>query len=154
MLIRRKVMENIGGFDPVFFIYKEDIDLPIRIGNAGYKILSLSTAKFCHRIQGSQRNVESPFVERWSPFNPNYSFHAHLMVMNSIIKLRKHITAKNVIDYLMILPLFLILKSLKAARILGSASFKPVLRGVREGLSTSLSDRGRCQLQIRGDNAS
>lgn len=39
MLIRKKVLDEIGGFDPRFFMYAEDIDLSYRILKAGYKII-------------------------------------------------------------------------------------------------------------------
>lgn len=38
-VIRRKVFEEIGGFDPHFFMYAEDVDLSWRARAAGYKII-------------------------------------------------------------------------------------------------------------------
>ncbi|MGC9203262.1 MAG: glycosyltransferase family 2 protein, partial [Thermoproteota archaeon] len=38
MLVRKKVFEEIGGFDPDYFLYEEEMDLCWRIWLAGYKI--------------------------------------------------------------------------------------------------------------------
>ncbi len=38
VLIRKRVIEQVGGFDPEFFIYQEDVDICWRIRLAGYDI--------------------------------------------------------------------------------------------------------------------
>ncbi len=38
MLIRKKILDLLQGFDPRFFMYAEDIDLSYRIRRAGYRI--------------------------------------------------------------------------------------------------------------------
>jgi N-acetylglucosaminyl-diphospho-decaprenol L-rhamnosyltransferase len=37
VLIRRQVFDEIGGFDPGYFMYFEDVDLGYRLGKAGYR---------------------------------------------------------------------------------------------------------------------
>ena len=53
MMIRREVFEKINGFDERFFMYGEDIDLSIRIIQAGYKNYYLGTITVTHLKGGS-----------------------------------------------------------------------------------------------------
>lgn len=53
LMIRKKVLEIVGGFDEAFFMYGEDIDLSYRITNAGYKNYYLGTVTITHLKGGS-----------------------------------------------------------------------------------------------------
>lgn len=48
MLIRRRTFEEVGGFDPRFFIYGEEVDLCYRIRKAGWKIVFSPDAEIIH----------------------------------------------------------------------------------------------------------
>lgn len=50
LIIPRKILEKVGGFDPTFFMYYEEIELCCRIVKAGYKIMSVPTAKIVHLV--------------------------------------------------------------------------------------------------------
>jgi N-acetylglucosaminyl-diphospho-decaprenol L-rhamnosyltransferase len=49
ILIRRDILESIGGWDEGFFMYGEDIDLCKRIRNAGFRIRFVPKATVEHR---------------------------------------------------------------------------------------------------------
>jgi GT2 family glycosyltransferase len=49
LLVRRAVLEEIGGWDEGFFMYCEDIDLCRRIRNAGYEIEFVPSAQVLHQ---------------------------------------------------------------------------------------------------------
>lgn len=51
MLIRKKVLDEIGYFDERFFMYYEDVDLCRRIWRAKWKIHFVPSAKFVHYHQ-------------------------------------------------------------------------------------------------------
>lgn len=55
MMIRRDVFETLEGFDERFFMYGEDIDLSIRIIQAGYKNYYLGTTTITHLKGGSTK---------------------------------------------------------------------------------------------------
>lgn len=48
MLVRREVVEQIGGMDEAFFMYAEEVDWCIRIRQASWAIFQVPTAKVIH----------------------------------------------------------------------------------------------------------
>ena len=48
MLVRRKVFEELGGFDEAYFMYGEDVDLCWRAHQAGYGVAYVPTASVTH----------------------------------------------------------------------------------------------------------
>ena len=48
MLVRRQALERIGGFDPAFFMYGEDLDFCYRLHKAGWKVAYVHTTKIIH----------------------------------------------------------------------------------------------------------
>ncbi len=48
MMFRRKVYEEIGGFDPEFFMYGEDLDLCYRTQKAGFKVYYVHNTEIIH----------------------------------------------------------------------------------------------------------
>jgi len=51
--VRREAWQQIGGFDPAFFMYFEDTDLCIRLRKAGWSIWFTPDAKVHHRVGAS-----------------------------------------------------------------------------------------------------
>jgi len=48
LLLRRQAFEEIGGFDPGYFMYFEDVDLGDRLGQAGWQNVYVPSAVVCH----------------------------------------------------------------------------------------------------------
>ena len=48
MLGRRSVLEQVGLFDEDFFMYGDDLDLCIRVGQAGYRIVYDGSQRITH----------------------------------------------------------------------------------------------------------
>ena len=48
LLVRREIFEKLGGFDPGYFMYFEDVDLGYRIGKAGYRNVYVPSAVAVH----------------------------------------------------------------------------------------------------------
>ena len=60
ILLRRDVIDSVGGFDEEFYFYGEDIELGLRIVNAGWELLFEPTAQVVHHGSKSA-------LLRWGP---------------------------------------------------------------------------------------
>jgi N-acetylglucosaminyl-diphospho-decaprenol L-rhamnosyltransferase len=62
MMVRREVVEQVGGFSTDYFMYAEDMDLCVKVANAGHAILYVPQAEIVHHggASSSQRE-ESHF---------------------------------------------------------------------------------------------
>ena len=55
MVIRREAWHQVGGFDPAYFMYNEDVDLNVRLRRAGWRIVFLPDAYITHHLGASSR---------------------------------------------------------------------------------------------------
>ena len=56
MVVRRKVLEGIGGFDERFFMYFEDADLCRRVRGAGWLVYYVPDVEVVHQTGGSSKS--------------------------------------------------------------------------------------------------
>jgi GT2 family glycosyltransferase len=61
MLVRKGVFCTLGGFDPDYFAYFEDVDFCLRAWTAGYKVKYMPTSVVYHKFGGSFGTDSSPF---------------------------------------------------------------------------------------------
>lgn len=61
MIIRKIVLDDIGGYDERFFMYGEDADLCKRITDRGWKLYYLSDAEIVHFCGGSSKKTIKEF---------------------------------------------------------------------------------------------
>jgi N-acetylglucosaminyl-diphospho-decaprenol L-rhamnosyltransferase len=64
LALRRSVAEELGGFDPGYFLYVEDMDLGRRLRDAGWRLRYVPTAGVVHSVGAStrQRRVRSVWL--------------------------------------------------------------------------------------------
>ena len=62
MLMRSKVFNEIGGFNPAFFMYAEDMDLCLKIRRAGLHVYHVPVAVVIHHGGGSSSTRFSKFA--------------------------------------------------------------------------------------------
>lgn len=53
LAIRRRAFEEVGGFDPGYFMYVEDVDLGLRLRRAGWRLRYVPDAEVVHRVGAS-----------------------------------------------------------------------------------------------------
>lgn len=58
-LIRRALFESLQGFDENFFVYLEDLDLSLRVKQAGYRSVFLAEAQAFHAGGGTSQQVKA-----------------------------------------------------------------------------------------------
>jgi O-antigen biosynthesis protein len=62
MMIRKDVLDNVGSFDEIFFMYGEDVDLSYRIQKAGYKNYYVADTRIIHFKGESTRKGTMNYV--------------------------------------------------------------------------------------------
>lgn len=55
--VRRTAFEEVGGFDPRFFVYLEDVDLSLRLRRAGWECWFLADAHALHEGGGTSSQI-------------------------------------------------------------------------------------------------
>ncbi|WP_035668005.1 glycosyltransferase family 2 protein [Flavobacterium sp. 83] len=63
MMIRKKVLDEVGLFDPDFFMYFEETELTLRIKKQGYAVASVPEAKIIH-LEGASETIKENTMRR------------------------------------------------------------------------------------------
>jgi len=89
MMLRKTIIERVGGFDPRYFIYVEDVELCARISRNGGRLAYLPTSVVFHKVHGSIKRNKKQFDQLKSPDNPHLPFYIrnslcnHFLVLNT-----------------------------------------------------------------------
>jgi GT2 family glycosyltransferase len=91
MLIKKEVLDKVGGFDEIFFMYGEDVDLSYRIQKAGYKNYYFAESSIIHFKGESTRkgsmNYVRMFYTAMSVFVKKHYGSSRAGLFNSLIHL-------------------------------------------------------------------
>lgn len=74
LMVRREAFVAVGGFDPEFFMYGDDLDLHRRLANAGWKALYVPTACVWHHKRQSSR--QRPLRTRFEFYRSMWRYYA------------------------------------------------------------------------------
>ena len=59
LLLRREALDQVGGFDPDFFMFSEEIDLCLRMKEAGWDVVLCDDAVFVHEGGAATRHEQA-----------------------------------------------------------------------------------------------
>ena len=136
MLIRRQVLEQVGGFDPRFFMYVEDLELCLRIMQAGWKIRYVPDAIVKHKVQGSYRKKGEKFYPIQHPRNANLEFFVYHLTKNRLLTMDKYAKGWKSIQFWCYFPLFWTANCLRYARYGRWKAISAIMRGVYDFIVT------------------
>jgi GT2 family glycosyltransferase len=57
LLVSRRVLEKVGGFDPRFYMYGEDVEFCWRARQAGFRLAAVPGARIWHKVSTSSNKV-------------------------------------------------------------------------------------------------
>lgn len=90
MLIRREVIERIGGFSEDYFMYCEDVDYCERVLRAGYQIGYLSDVHIFHDAHSSLVKDRESYLPPFSWRNKSAGFFVKHYVYGALLNLGKY----------------------------------------------------------------
>lgn len=56
---RKKIIEKLGYFDPIYFAYAEEIDMSMKIWNSGYQVMVVPAATIYHRGESAWKKIKA-----------------------------------------------------------------------------------------------
>lgn len=105
LMIRKELFDEIGGFDPKFFMYFEETDLCFQVKKAGFEVFNIPTAKIIHLEGGAVKTVKTAstfkieqlersrsiyFHKNLSSFSRHVSYFLYEIYLRSRILLTSH----------------------------------------------------------------
>ncbi len=100
MFVRRDALKHIGGFDPDFFMYGEDLDFCYRLHKAGWKIAYVHTTKIIHYKGESTRRSSINSVRVFYQAMRQYAAKHHGTSSMLFMVLKAGIAVRSAIAYI------------------------------------------------------
>lgn len=129
-IFRREVFQSLGGFDPDFFLYHEDVDLGWRLWLQGYECAVSTESLVYHRGGATSSRLTPEFLQTLSQ-------------KHALFSVFKNLEARNLREVLPLLLFFLLERGrwIPAAR----SSLEPATREFRSSLDSLIAKRNKVQ---------
>ena len=112
LFIRRSALVQLGGFDPRFFMYEEDLEFCLRAAARGIGIRYIPRSLILHRVQGSNRSHTGDRSDFWSVTDPKLPFYAYHVIRNRLLNTYLHARGWQRGTALVFFPLFLMRRAI------------------------------------------
>ena len=117
LFVRRQAMLDLGGFDPRFFMYEEDVEWCLRALSRGYKILYDPSSLILHRAQGGSKGDEgADRTDFWSTSNPRLPFYAFHIIRNRLLNVYQYAGLKHLPLVAIFFPLYILRRAIPFLR--------------------------------------
>jgi GT2 family glycosyltransferase len=124
LMVRKKLLREIGLFNDVFFAVYEDTDFCFRVREAGYRVVCVPKAKAWHKISVDPAKQELHVLSR-----------SYYIARNRIIFMKKHAKTLNFLIFLIVfVPLYAAYYTWRSLRHGSLNSIKEYWRGIFDGL--------------------
>lgn len=98
-LMKRKLFLELGGFDPIYFFYDEDVDLSIRVKKRGYECLVSSEIIYKHQSGSSVRSRHRRYFNKsYLIFKNSHLLKASLYLIYTFFSLFNFLSANTFED--------------------------------------------------------
>ncbi len=134
-MFRASVLREVGLLDERFFAYMEDVDLNVRIKNAGHKLAYIPEAFIYHKVSTTIK-VDSPF-------------YLYFNMRNRLIMLKKHNSAIELLAAVPYLTFYYVRQIVRLAlKHHYWAGVRAVLFGIQDGLRGFTGQFGKGRLDM------
>lgn len=135
MLVKRLVLEKVGGFDERFFMYVEDLEFCIRLNKEHYKIRYVADSVVYHKCQGSQRKGTG-FYSIEDSRNPNLPFFQYNLNKNRVITVCLHASSVEFLEFLSFYPGLIVIRIFRYLIYRRFDAIKSIFNGVYDALKS------------------
>ncbi|MBT3681791.1 MAG: glycosyltransferase family 2 protein [Candidatus Marinimicrobia bacterium] len=102
MMMKKSVYMKLGGFDPRYFMYVEDVDFSVKVINNNWRIVYVPQAEVLHTVQG--RRKSEPFTPLLHPKNQRINFYAYHIFRNRALMVYENGSKIQKIQFAILLP--------------------------------------------------
>jgi GT2 family glycosyltransferase len=114
LFFRRSVLQRLGGFNPAFFMYEEDVELCLRATEKGFRIRYIPRSLILHRAQGSDPQAAKGRQNLWSVQNVKLPFYAFHIMRNRVLNVYLHARGRNLLTVMVFFPLLIVRRAMDA----------------------------------------